>query len=54
MTSGGLALEKLKAPLEKEKEQLQSARHAILEQLRVLKVRYHSLLACDLFARVRV
>ena len=38
MTSGQLTLEKLRVPLEKERQQLRQARDAILEQLKVLKV----------------
>ena len=38
MTSAHLTLEKLKAPLEKERQLLQQTRDAILDQLKVLKV----------------
>ena len=39
MTSGQqLTLEKLRRPLERERDQLREAREAILEQLKVLKV----------------
>lgn len=37
MTSA-LILDKLKVPLEKEREQLEKAKDAILEQLKILKV----------------
>ena len=37
--SSGLTLERLKTALRKEKEQLQLARNAIVEQLKVLQVR---------------
>ena len=39
MTSGQqLTLEKLRRPLERERDQLREAREAILQQLKVLKV----------------
>lgn len=49
MTSAsGLTLKELKAPLKTEKTLLEDAKHAILEQLKIIKVGITQLRACTL------